>query len=240
MSKSDYTATKPEDGQDALYKADASRSAKSRWYYHRQELSDRIAWFYAGSSLANAFGGLIGALFIIEGVITVGVSLFSTLFLPNYPDDTAWLDETERAYTHIKEALVMDFKDSRIYLFILLQHLSLLSQTFQYFFPTIVKALGYGNIETLLSTAPVWIATCVVGCVICTASTNIGAKFAMFLMPMGAIFAYPWVANSFSRPLVKRSATIYGSYIWPASFGPRYIPGGATMASVAVLVAVLA
>jgi len=58
------------------------------------QLSHRIAWFYAGSSLANAFGGLIGAgvlgnldgnygiagwrwLFIIEGCITIGVSVLA-------------------------------------------------------------------------------------------------------------------------------------------------------------------
>ena len=32
----------------------------SSWYT-RQELAHRIAWFYSGTSLANAFGGLIGA-----------------------------------------------------------------------------------------------------------------------------------------------------------------------------------
>ncbi|KAF7117318.1 hypothetical protein CNMCM5793_006067 [Aspergillus hiratsukae] len=282
------------------------------------DLSHRIAWFYAGSSLANAFGGLIGAgvlgnlegahgiagwrwLFIIEGSITVGLSLFSTLWLPNYPANTSWLDETEQAYAQwrlindageaddtnavsIKQALAMVFRDRRIYLFILLQHVSLLSQTFQYFFPTIVKTLGYGSIETLLITAPVWIATFLVsllvtwtsgrtndrswhiiglmslsavGCIICTATTNIGARFfAMFLMPMGAVSAYQiiiaWVANSFPRPLVKRSAaiatanmigntaTIYGSYMWPSSSGPRYVPGGSATAVVMVLVAVMA
>jgi hypothetical protein len=75
-------------------------------------------------------------------------------------------------------------------------------------------------------------------------------------MPMGAVSAYQiiiaWVANSFPRPLVKRSAaiatanmigntaTIYGSYMWPSSSGPRYVPGGSATAVVAVLVAVLA
>ncbi|CAG8267545.1 unnamed protein product [Penicillium salamii] len=235
----------------------------SSWYT-RQELSHRIAWFYAGSSLANAFGGLIGAgvlgnlsgaqgiagwrwLFIIEGCITVGISLLATIFLPNYPASTSWLDEEEQAYaqwrlmhdageadevgsTSIKEALGLVFADKRIYLFILLQHVSLLSQNFQYFFPTIVQTLGYGNVETLLITAPV--------------------------MPMGAVSAYQiiiaWVANSFARPLVKRSAaiavanmigntaSIYGSYMWPSSSGPRYIPGGSATAAIAFLVAVLA
>ncbi|GAQ42215.1 MFS transporter [Aspergillus tubingensis] len=289
----------------------------SSWYT-RQELSHRIAWFYAGSSLANAFGGLIGAgvlgnldgahgiagwrwLFIIEGCITVGVSLTSTLLLPNYPATTSWLDETEKLYaqwrlihdageadeatsSNIKEALYLVFSDKRIYLFILLQHTSLLSQNFQYFFPTIVETLDYGNIETLLITAPVWIATflvslfvtwtsgkandrgihiillmlvSVVGCIICTATTNIGARFfGMFLMPMGAVSAYQiiiaWVANSFPRPLVKRSAaiatanmigntaSIYGSYMWPSSSGPRYIAGGSATAGIALLVAIIA
>jgi hypothetical protein len=70
---------------------DVANNRRSSWYT-RQELSYRIAWFYAGSSLANAFGGLIGAgvlgnlhmshgisgwrwLFIIEGVITVALSM---------------------------------------------------------------------------------------------------------------------------------------------------------------------
>jgi MFS family permease len=97
----------------------------------------------------------------------------------------------------------------------------------------------------------------VVGCIICTATTNLGAKFfGMFLMPMGAVSAYQiiiaWVANSFPRPLVKRSAaiavanmigntaSIYGSYMWPSSSGPRYIPGGSATAGVAFVVALLA
>ncbi|KAL3456997.1 major facilitator superfamily domain-containing protein [Aspergillus heterothallicus] len=289
----------------------------SSWYT-RQELSYRIAWFYAGSSLANAFGGLIGAgvlgnlhmshgisgwrwLFIIEGTITVALSMLVPLLLPNYPATTNWLEDEEKAYAQwrlindageaddtsassIKEALYLVFTDRRIYLFILLQHMSLLSQTFQYFFPSIVSTLEYSNIETLLITAPVWIATflvslvvtwtsgktndrsihimclmsvSIVGCIICTASTNIGARFlGMFMMPMGAVSAYQiiiaWVANSFPRPLVKRSAaiatanmigntaSIYGSYMWPSSSGPRYIPGGSATAAVALGVAVMA
>lgn len=61
-----------------------------------------------------------------------------------------------------------------------------------------------------------------------------------------------WVSNSFPRPLVKRSAsiaianmigntaTIYGSYMYPSSTGPQYIPGGSTNAVVCLLVAALA
>ena len=63
----------------------------SSWYT-RKELGFRIAFFYSGNALANMFGGLLAAgilgnlngvhgitgwrwLFIIEGVITIAVSI---------------------------------------------------------------------------------------------------------------------------------------------------------------------
>lgn len=147
-----------------------------------------LAYFYAGSSLANMFGGLLAAgilgnmdgaqgiagwrwLFIIEGVITIGIAIIAGFFLPDYPSTTRWLSEEERAFAawrlidDIKEAddrhsnsvwegVRLALKDYRLYLFLLLQHLSLLSQTFQYFFPSIVATLGYGKITTLLLTVP--------------------------------------------------------------------------------------
>ncbi|KAK0706274.1 major facilitator superfamily transporter [Lasiosphaeria miniovina] len=240
-------------------------------------------------------------LFIIEGVITIAVAVAAAFVLPDYPSTTRWLTEEERAFAAwrlladinesdaqkartVWEGVKLAATDPRLYLFVLLQHLSLLSQTFQYFFPGIVGTLGYGKIETLWLTAPVWFATflisvCVtwtsartqdrsihifclmmlaaVGNAIATGSTALGARFfAMFLMPMGAVSAYQiivsWVANSFPRPLVKRSASvaianmigntasIYGSYMYPASNAPQYTPGGATNTIVCVLVGVLA
>ena len=179
---------------------------------------------------------------------------------------------------------MLAFRDPRLYLFTLLQHASLLSQSFQYMFPAIVKTLGFGNVETLLITAPIWIGTFLVslvvtwtsgryserswhiialmlvsvaGNVIVVATLNTAVRFfAMFLMPMGAVAAYQiilaWVSNSFPRPLVKRSvcisfanmigntANIYGPYMYPASQGPRYLPGGAGTAAVALVTALLA
>lgn len=289
----------------------------SSWY-KRSELTQRMAWFFAGSSLANAFGGLIGAavlgnlegahgiagwrwLFIIEGVITIGLALIAVVVLPDYPASTRWLGAEEKAYAawrlredtgeedeadaiSIREGVLLALRDPRLYLFTLLQHCSLLSQSFQYFFPTIVKTLNYGSVQTLLLTVPVWVGTflvslavtwtsgrsgdrsyhitalmlvSVVGNVIVVSTLNTGARFfAMFLMPMGAVSAYQiilsWVANSFPRPLVKRSAcisianmmgncaNIYGSYMYPATDGPRYLPGGVSTAAVALLVAALA
>ncbi|KAI1084549.1 putative MFS transporter [Whalleya microplaca] len=223
----------------------------SSWYT-RAELAHRIAWFYCGNSLANAFGGLLGAgilgnmsgargiagwrwLFIIEGCITVVVAISAAFILPNYPATTKWLTPEERAYAQwrlvndtgeadladaasIKDGVMMALKDPRLYLFTLIQHSSLLTQAFQYFFPTILKTLGYGNIESLLLTVPIWAATFIVslavtstsgrfndrsmhivalsllsaaGNIIFVSSFNTGARFfGLFLLPMGSIPAY--------------------------------------------------
>lgn len=264
------------------------------------------------------FGGLLGAgilgnldgahgiagwrwLFIVEGVITIGVAIIAGFVLPDFPATVKWLNEEERAFaqwrlihdakeadnsksTTVMEGLKLALKDYRMYLFVLFQHTSLLSQTFQYFFPSIVNTLGYGHIETLLLTVPVWFATFLVsllvtytsgrtgdrsihiialmlistvGNIIATATTNTAARFfAMFLMPMGAVSAYQiilsWIANSFPRPMVKRSAviaicnmigntsSIYGSYMYPASAAPQYVPGGSANSALCFFVAVLA
>lgn len=52
------------------------------------------------------------------------------------------------------DGIKMALKDYRLYIFILLQHLCLLSQAFQYFFPTIVETLGFSPLNTLLLTVP--------------------------------------------------------------------------------------
>jgi hypothetical protein len=75
-------------------------------------------------------------------------------------------------------------------------------------------------------------------------------------MPIGAVSSYQiivsWVANSFPRPLVKRSsaiaigncvanaASIYGSYMYPSSDGPRYIPGSGANAAICLTIIGLA
>ncbi|CDK28511.1 unnamed protein product [Kuraishia capsulata CBS 1993] len=289
----------------------------SSWY-KREELGHRYALFYAGSALANMFGGLIGAgvlnnlngthgiaawrwLFIIEGVATIGVAIISSLFLPDYPKTTKWLTQEERDYAQwrlvkdigkgdegdsvtIKQAVIMAFKDYRMYLFIVAQHCNLLAQSFTYFFPSIVKTLGFGTTETLLLTVPVWFATflsalivsyhssrtnercyhiaismlvAMIGNIISVSTTKTGPRFfAMFLMPMGALPAFQliltWVANSFPRPLAKRSAciatvnmlgniaSIYGSYMYPDSQKPRYEVGGSITAAVCLVCAIMA
>lgn len=77
-------------------------------------MSLRVTLLNGGNLAAQAFGGLIAAgiltpamdqqrgiaawrwLFIIEGVLTVFIALMVWPILPDYPESTRWLTETER------------------------------------------------------------------------------------------------------------------------------------------------
>ena len=106
--------------------------------------------------------------------MAIGFAMVAAFILPNYPHTTKWLTKEEQAFAawrlleDISEAdtyseqgawagVKMAVKDYRLYIFVLFQHISLLSQAFQYFFPTIVGTLGYGKINTLWLTAPCWV-----------------------------------------------------------------------------------
>ncbi|KAK2812775.1 hypothetical protein FQN50_001104 [Emmonsiellopsis sp. PD_5] len=162
------------------------------------------------------------------------------IILPNFPSTSRWLDDEERAYAEWRllndakeaddskattpwEGLKMVLVDWRLYVFVIFQHSSILAQTFQYFFPSIVKTLGFGKIETLLLTVPVWFLTFLVsllvtytsgrtgdrsihiiglmaistiGNIIATATSKTGPRFfAMFLMPLGAVAAYQIIVS---------------------------------------------
>ncbi|KAJ8104352.1 major facilitator superfamily domain-containing protein [Lipomyces tetrasporus] len=275
------------------------------WFYSGNAMANMFGGLIGAGVLGNLNGvhGIAGWrwLFIIEGAATIGMAMLSMVLLPNFPASSKWLSDEERAFAQwrlvmdakeaddlgavtLRQGLKFALKDYRVYIFLVFQHLSLLSQTFQYFFPSIVGTLGFGKIETLLLTAPVWFCTFIVslfvtyssgrtgdrskhivglmlvsfvGNVLATATLNTGVRFfAMFLMPMGAVSAYQlilaWIASTFPRPMVKRSAviaicnmfgntaSIYGSYMYPKSGSPRYLVGGSANAGICLAVVVMA
>lgn len=153
----------------------AELTRRIAWFYSGSSIANMVGGLLAAGILGNMDGamGIAGWrwLFIIEGVITIALAITSGFFLPDYPSTTRWLNEEERAFASwrliddIKESderhsdsvwqgVRLAVKDYRLYVFLLFQHLSLLSQTFQYFFPSIVATLGFGKIETLLLTVP--------------------------------------------------------------------------------------
>ncbi|KAF4963714.1 hypothetical protein FZEAL_10920, partial [Fusarium zealandicum] len=156
----------------------AELTRRIAWLY----AGNALANMFGGLLGAAILGGLEGAkniagwrwLFIIEGVAAIAFSMITAFILPNYPHTTKWLSEEERAFAAWRLAedisepdtygeqtvwggVKMAVRDYRIYVFVLMQHISLITQTFQYFFPTIVGTLGYGKIVTLWLTAPAWV-----------------------------------------------------------------------------------
>jgi MFS family permease len=284
----------------------AELSHRFAWFYAGAQLANAFGGLVAAGVLGNLNGaqGLAAWrwLFIIEGAITMTIALLAMVFLPNYPTTTKWLSPELQAYASWRllrdtagvsdgvdtttpwTGLKLALTDPRVYIFLLLQHCSNLSQTFMYFFPSIVATLNYSKINTLLISACPWIATFLVallvsytsgrtndrsihitclmllafiGNIIVVSTTSIPARFVgLFLMPMGAnsafILVVTWGANSFPRPFVKRSsvvallstvantASIYGTYMYPNTDAPRYVPGGSATAAVSVLVVLIA
>ncbi|KAF8858919.1 MFS general substrate transporter [Acephala macrosclerotiorum] len=161
----------------------------SAWYT-RKELVKRTAVLYSGSLLSGAFSGLIAAgitngldgarglsawrwLFIVEGVITVFVALFSFFILPDFPRTTTWLTEEEKqlAAWRLDEDIGEDdwvnskqqtffhgaklaVKDPKAWLLLFTTYGFTATGTVTTFFPTVVKGLGKNNITTLLLTTP--------------------------------------------------------------------------------------
>lgn len=110
-------------------------------------------------------------IFILEGAITVVAAFAGYLLLPNYPSNTSWLSAEETAMAQwrlsrevdgesdeVNESVFLGLKkalsDPKVYVLVLIQTSAVVSMSFTYFFPSIVKTLGYPRVETLLLTAP--------------------------------------------------------------------------------------
>lgn len=115
-------------------------------------------------------------LFIIEGAITIVIAIAAYFVLPNFPLTTTWLSETERqlAAWRLREDVGVDdwtsskdqtffhgfklaFMDIKTWLLLLIILGIVSSASVTNFFPTVVKTLGFNNIDTLLLTAPPYV-----------------------------------------------------------------------------------
>ncbi|OJD30853.1 pantothenate transporter liz1 [Diplodia corticola] len=115
-------------------------------------------------------------LFIIEGVVTIFIASFGFFILPNFPRTTKWLTEEERqlAVWRLQEDIGMDdwtgaedqslwigFKlacmDVKMWVLMGLLFGIVSAGSVTTFFPSVVETIGYGQVETLLLTAPPYI-----------------------------------------------------------------------------------
>ncbi|KAI3558523.1 MFS transporter [Colletotrichum abscissum] len=155
-------------------------------FYTRKEVATRLAVFYTGNLLASSFSGLIAAgvfagldgrhgmagwrwLFLIQGVVTIGVAVVAFFVLPNAPLQTRWLTQEERELAHSRVAKDTTEKrqgtsiwsglweavtDYRTWVFALMGNLHLSANNFKNYLPTAVKSLGFSTTTTLVLTCP--------------------------------------------------------------------------------------
>ncbi|OJJ63750.1 hypothetical protein ASPSYDRAFT_141445 [Aspergillus sydowii CBS 593.65] len=143
-----------------------------------------ISGAFSGLIAAGITGNMDGKLglsawrwlFIIEGAVTIAIAVIAIFILPNFPRTTGWLstEEKQLAAWRLEEDIGEDdwvdsehqsllhgamlaFSDTKTWILMLLILCIVSSASVTNFFPTVVETLNYGNIETLLLTAPPYI-----------------------------------------------------------------------------------
>ena len=121
-------------------------------------------------------------LFIIEGAMTVAIALAAFFILPDFPANTKWLSEQERALamwrlevdaageedwkSSSEQSLVDGFKmimkDPKNWILTVLVYGAASAISINAFFPTVVASFGKDRITTLFLTAPPYLFACIV------------------------------------------------------------------------------
>ncbi|KAI0142964.1 MFS general substrate transporter [Xylariaceae sp. FL1272] len=163
-------------------------------YYRRHDFQVRMSSYFCSVVVAGAFGGLLAYgisnlqgqrglaawrwIFIIEGAITVFISILSALLIVDWPDQCRFLNAEEknllktilaqdgaeecRMDTLNRDAYRRIFKDWKIYLgsFVYLG-VGITGYSLVYFLPTILFEFGWKAAEAQIHTIPVYAVTAV-------------------------------------------------------------------------------
>lgn len=131
-------------------------------------------------------------LYIIEGVVTLGISLVSFFLLPEDPAKTQWLNHEEcefavsrirhdtvglKADSTIWEGFRQACSDPKTWLFCLMFNLNVSTCSFVNFFPTIVKSFEFRSSTTaLLLTAPPYLLSALVSILLAWSSGHFNER----------------------------------------------------------------
>ncbi|KAF9649711.1 MFS transporter [Thelephora ganbajun] len=211
----------------------------SMWY-KRNEQHYRIALFFAAPTLAGAFGGIFAFgiakmrgiaglggwrwIFIIEGLMTVVLSIAAYFFIYNYPATARFLTPKEKEYiiARLKDdsdaardekftwgGVIQALKDPKVWLYGFAFHtMSLPLYTLSLFLPTIIKDLGYSAAQAQLLSTPPYVAAFVLtmSAAVFAERTKLRAPFVIASSVLG-IVGYIVLITS-HRPAVSYAGTI--------------------------------
>ena len=183
----------------------------------------------------NGVGGLHGWrwIFILEGMLTVVVSLASYFFIANYPSTAKFLTDETRARIHTRlkssndatrnEAFTwsnvsLALRDPKVWLYGLGFHtMSLPLYTLSLFLPTIIKELGFTAAEAQLLTVPPYALATILTLSVAVASEKLKLR-APFIMGSSSVAAIGYIILlSCTKPGVAYFGTILAAAgIYPA------------------------
>ncbi|KAI9877633.1 MAG: hypothetical protein M1830_003248 [Pleopsidium flavum] len=152
-------------------------------WYKREESQQRFTLYWCSVLVASAFGGLLASaiakmdgicglsnwqwVFILEGIMTILISIAAFFLVSDFPEEAKWLTEEERRFVIARAggnaksqpitsrdvvAFFQDFKN--IFGGIMYLTLVIPVYSFAYFTPTIIKTYGYSTVQTQLRTVP--------------------------------------------------------------------------------------
>jgi MFS family permease len=181
-------------------------------------------------------GGLNGWrwIFILEGILTILVSLLAYFFIANYPSTAKFLTDKERASVHARLASNNDatrneaftwpnvrlaLGDPKVWLYGLGFHtMSLPLYTLSLFLPTIIKELGYTAAQAQLLTVPPYAVAFVFTLSVAVASEKLKIR-APFIMGSASFAVIGYIILlSAKKPGVSYVGTIFAAAgIYPAT-----------------------
>lgn len=231
----------------------------SAWYKPR-ELATRTAILYTGSLLSGGFGGLVGAgvqyglagvhglhawqwLFIIEGAVTVLLSLLSVFLLPDFPATTRWLSEQERAiaihrlHKHsgsqdeergpLLHGVKLAVADYKVWLLASIVVTKTTAAAVTSFIPTLVATFEYPSVQSLLLVAPPYVFAAIVAMAVSMSSDSMSERYLHLVIPL-AVGMVGYIIAASTTTLAPRYFSlfltlggVYGSfnvtYAWISS-----------------------
>jgi len=234
------------------YKADEI-SLRYTLLYCGNLISNAFGSLIAAGVLANMKGVLGHSawrwLFYIEGAITMFVALIAIVMLPDFPHNTRFgfskeelqvaqlrmLEDVGEVDVDSKEdkwyaGFVMALSDWKIYILMLSLTACVTGLSFNIYFPTLTKTLGYGTTETLLLSAPPWVFSCIISLANSIHSDRTKEKFWHSTWPLimgiiGFIISMATQARAARYFALFLQAGSYAGYIimytWMSSSFPR-------------------
>ncbi|KAL6714541.1 High-affinity nicotinic acid transporter [Lecanora helva] len=154
------------------------------FWYKREEAQQRFTYYWCSVLAASMFGGLLASaisnmdgiqgysswrwIFILEGIATILIGIASYFFISDFPSESKWLNEDERAFvisrsgSNEAQGMRITYRDILFYFAdpknicgaLLYFAMVVPIYAYAYFAPTIIKALGYSTVQTQLHTVP--------------------------------------------------------------------------------------